>query len=306
MTKWTQGAEFGAGAFRLRLLLGVYRLLGARLLKAAILPIVLVAFIVRKNARRASYGYFARLHAFSGRAELRPSLLNSFRHLYSFAASMVDKLMAWQGDVTEGDVEQCSKEAVRRILGNLDAGRGVFVLCSHLGNTDLLRAFASGREKKMVLNVFVETSRSREFNAFLAIMNPDAALNLLPVSEIGIETAVIVKAKLDGGEMVAMAADREAALNEKSGAPLDFLGAKALFPKGAFRFLKLMECDFCFAFICWNGKGGFDMHADFFEAAAAQRPDEVMAAFVRRLEGLALQYPYQWYNFYDFWLASLT
>jgi predicted LPLAT superfamily acyltransferase len=160
---------------------------------------------------------------------------------------------------------------------------------------------ASGREKKIALNVFVETTRSREFNAFLARMNPDAALNLLPVSEIGVETAVLVKAKLDAGEMAAMAADREAALNEKSGAPLDFLGGRALFPRGAFRFLKLMECDFCFAFICRNGRGGFDLHADFFEAAAARRPEEVMAAFVRRLEGLVLRYPHQWYNFYDFW-----
>jgi predicted LPLAT superfamily acyltransferase len=306
MAKWTQDAEFGTGAFRLRLLFGVYRLLGAGFLKAAILPIVLAALVFRKNARRASHGYFARLHAFSGRPELRPTLMNSFRHLYSFAASLVDKLGAWTGNAAGRGVEQCSKEAVRRIFENLEAGKGVFALCSHLGNTDLLRAMASDREKKIALNVFVETSRSREFNAFIARMNPDAALNILPVTEIGIETASLVKAKLEGGEMAAMAADREAALNEKSGAPLDFLGGRALFPKGAFRFLRLMECDFCFTFICRNKKGGYDMHTDFFEAAAAQKPGEVMAAFVRRLEGLVLQYPYQWYNFYDFWLASLT
>jgi predicted LPLAT superfamily acyltransferase len=304
MAKWTQDAEFGAGALRLRLLLGVYRLLGARFLKAAILPIVLVAFVFRKNARRASRGYFARLHAFSGRAELRPSLLNSFRHLYSFAASLVDKLGAWTGGVIDGDIEQCNEDAVQRVLGSLGAGRGVFALCSHLGNMDLLRAMASDSQKKIVLSVFVEAARSREFNAFIAKINPGAALNLLPVDEIGVETAALVKAKLDGGEMVAMTADREAALNKKGGAPIEFLGGRAFFPKGAFRFLKLMECDFCFAFIFRNGKGGYDMHADFFEAAAARRPDEVMAAFVRRLEGLALRYPYQWYNFYDFWRES--
>lgn len=306
MAKWTQDTEFGAGSLRLRILFGIYRLLGAKFLTAAILPIVLAAFLFRKSARSASLGYFARLYAFSGRPELKPSLLNSFRHMYSFAASIIDKVGAWAGDITERDVEYCKKEAQQRIFENLRAGKGVFTLCSHLGNIELLRAMASSREEKIVVNAFVETARSKELNAFIARMNPNAALNLLPVKEIGIETASLIKAKLEGGELVVMAADREAALNEKSGASLNFIGASALFPKGAFRFLKLMECDFCFAFICRNGKGGYDVHTDFFEAALAQKPDEVMRDFVLRLEELVLQYPYQWYNFYDFWQEDQT
>jgi predicted LPLAT superfamily acyltransferase len=304
MAKWMQDAEFGVGSFRLRLLLRIYCFLGANFLKAAILPIVFAAFLFRKNARSASLGYFARLYAFSRRPDLKPSLQNSFRHLYSFAASLVDKIGAWTGDITERDVEYCNKEAQRRIFENLRVGKGIFALCSHLGNMELLRAMASSREEKIVVNVFVEKAQSKEFNAFIARINPDANLNLLPVNEIGIETASLVKAKLEGGEIVVMAADREATLNEKSGTSLGFLGAKALFPKGAFRFLKLMECDFCFVFTCRNGKGGYDMHTDFFEAAEARKPEEVMRAFVHRLEELVLRYPYQWYNFYDFWQDS--
>jgi predicted LPLAT superfamily acyltransferase len=98
-----------------------------------------------------------------------------------------------------------------------------------------------------------------------------------------------------------MAADREAALNERSGAHLPFLGGTALFPKGAFRFLKLMECDFCFLFICQNNNGKYDVHIDFFDAERAKRPEEAMKTFADRLEELVLQYPYQWYNFFKFW-----
>jgi len=301
MAKWTQDTEFGAGGLRLRLLLWVYRLLGPGVLKAVIFPIVLAAFVLRKSARSASLGYFARLHAFSGRRDLRPTLLNAFRHMYSFAASMVDKMGAWTGDITEKNVVFRDSGAERRVFGNLDTGRGIFAVCSHLGNMELLRAMAASREKKIVVNLFVETARSREFNAFIAKMNPDAALNLLPVDGIGIETASLVKAKLEGGEIVVMAADREAVENKRSGAALSFLGADAIFPRGVFRFLRALECDFCFVFICRGGRGGYEAHIDFFEAPAARKPDEAMEAFVRRLEALALRYPYQWYNFYDFW-----
>jgi predicted LPLAT superfamily acyltransferase len=164
-----------------------------------------------------------------------------------------------------------------------------------------MRAMATSREEKIKLNVFVETARTREFNAFIARINPDAAANLFPVKDIGIETAFLIKTKLESGEVAVMAADREPDINGKSGAPISFLGKAAFFPKSVFRFLKLMECDFCFLFICRNKAGKYDVRIDFFDAEKARKPDEVMSAFVMRLQELTLQYPHQWYNFYDFW-----
>jgi predicted LPLAT superfamily acyltransferase len=298
---WAKAKEFGAGQFRLRFLFGVYCLFGRKALKIAVFPIALAALIFRKSAQDASLDYFEKLNSFTERPEHRPTALNALRHIYSFAASLVDKLGAWTGSITESDVEYKNELAVARFFENLRMGKGVFILCSHLGNIELLRAMATSRPEALKVNAFIETAQTQEFNDFIAQVNPDAAINLFPVQDIGIETAFLIKTKLEGGEVVVMAADREPGMNERSGAPLPFLGGTALFPKGAFRFLKLMECDFCFLFICQNSKGKYDVHVDFFDAERARMPEEAMKAFAARLEKLLLQYPYQWYNFFKFW-----
>jgi predicted LPLAT superfamily acyltransferase len=298
---WAKAKEFGAGQFRLRFLLGVYRLFGRKALKVAVFPIAFAALVFRKSALDASLDYFEKLHACTEWPEHRPTALNALRHIYSFAASLVDKLGAWSGSITEPDVEYKDEHAVARFFENLRMGRGVFILCSHLGNIELLRAMALGRAEALKVNAFFETAQTQEFSGFIAQVNPDAALNLFSIQDIGIETASLIKTKLEGGEVVVMAADREPALNERSGSLLPFLGGMAFFPKGAFRFLKLMECDFCFLFICQNNSGKYDVHIDFFDAERARAPEEVMKAFAGRIEELVLQYPYQWYNFYKFW-----
>ncbi|MCL1892770.1 MAG: hypothetical protein FWG02_00860 [Holophagaceae bacterium] len=301
MAKWAQYKEFGAGAFRLYLLLGIYRFFGKRVLKVLIFPIVFTAFIFMKNARRASWDYFARLYSFSNNPELKPSFIKTFRHLYSFAISLIDKIGAWIGDITETEVVYKDEQAVNRFFESLKARKGVFILCSHLGNIELLRAMATSRKEKIVVNGFIEAERTQDFNAFIAKMNPDSALNLIPIKDIGIDTASHIKTKLEEGEVVVMAADREPSMNEKGSALLPFLGGSAFFPKGAFRFLKVMKCDFCFVFICRNETGKYDVHVDYHSAEMARNPDEVMKKFVVYLEKLVLKYPYQWYNFYTFW-----
>ena len=301
MAKWTQDKEFGTGNFRLYLLLRVYRFFGRNILKVLIFPIVLTAFVFMKNARRASFEYFERLYAFSEIPELKPSCAKTFRHFYSFATALVDKIGAWIGDITETEVEYKDEPAADLFFESLKAGKGVFILCSHLGNIELLRAMAAKRKEKIVVNGFIEAERTQEFNAFIARMNPDAVLNLIPIKDIGIETASLIKTKLEEGEVVVMAADRESAMNEKSSALLPFLGGKAFFPKGAFRFLKVMKCDFCFVFICQNETGKYDVHIDYHDAEKARNPDEVMKKYVLCLEHFVLKYPYQWYNFYNFW-----
>lgn len=68
-------------------------------------------------------------------------------------------------------------------------------------------------------------------------MAPQAGIHLMPVTDIGPETAILIKEKLDRGEWVAIVGDRIAVTPQRGGSWRviwsAFMGQPAPFPQGA-------------------------------------------------------------------------
>ena len=81
--------------------------------------------------------------------------------------------------------------------------------------------------------------------------------------------------------------------------PVDFLGAKALFPLGPF--VVAQKCRVPVVFFYAMRERGRRYRFVFVESEAAQRVEDLQEQYVRSLEGMVRRYPHQWFNFYDFW-----
>ncbi|GHU01336.1 hypothetical protein FACS1894186_3850 [Alphaproteobacteria bacterium] len=271
-------AEFSTRG--LRFMAALYRLCGRRALKVAALPVVAVAYLRMGEARRASAAYFRQSGA-------RP---RTFAHIRAFADSLVDKLAAWHGDIGP-DLLDFRDPDVGRFAAHLGSGRGAFVLCSHLGNIDILRALAGSRTR---CNAFMDTALTEGFNRFVSDLNPNANLGLYSTRNLDLGVVLALKERLEAGELAVMAADRVSA--GKAAERLPFLGKPAPFPTGAFRFAKALGAPVAFLAVVPEG-GRFAVHGRFFEAA----PADMAAQYVAWLEGLVRAHPLQWFNFHDFW-----
>jgi predicted LPLAT superfamily acyltransferase len=110
-----------------------------------------------------------------------------------------------------------------------------------------------------------------------------------------VETAVEMKDAIGRGELVIMAGDRVSA-GSKAILRHRFLGRDCVWPKGVYRFAKLMESP-VFAVTCvrtgWNR---YEVH---FSALGKSEP-VMLDGFVSFLERETVAYPEQWYQFYDF------
>ena len=124
-------------------------------------------------------------------------------------------------------------------------------------------------------------------------------LQLHAVEDIGVETAVAMKEAIGRGELVIMAGDRVSA-GSKATLPHRFLGRGCVWPKGVYRFAKLMDAP-VFAVTCvrtgWNR---YEAHF----AALEQTESAMLDGFVSFLERETLDYPDQWYQFYDFFSVT--
>ncbi len=300
---WSIVKERG-GIFGLTFMLWAYRVAGRGLFSLLLYPVMAYFWLTGHQARRASNDYLQRLRSYALTiGETLPAGLNSFRHFLCFGHSILDKIAAWNGDITLNDVDFPSADLYREVVAS---GQGIVVIGSHLGNLELCRALGD-EAGDVQINAIVFTQHAQQFNQLLKSVNPRANVNLIQVSEIGPDTAIMLKQKIDQGEWVVIVADRTPLHTKKSVVEADFLGHKAAFPQGPFVLASLMKCPVYLMFGL-NEKSGLKIYFEFLsEPLVLPRANRVEALcpivqnFADRLASHCMNAPLDWFNFFDFW-----
>ena len=119
------------------------------------------------------------------------------------------------------------------------------LLASHLGDVEACRALAQIEGSKTI-NALVFSDNAQRFKQIMQEMAPQAGLNLMPVTDIGPDTAIALKEKLDRGEWVAIVGDRIAVTPQRGGEWRviwsEFIGKPAPFPQGPFILASILRC----------------------------------------------------------------
>ncbi|HCT2506157.1 TPA: glycosyltransferase family 2 protein, partial [Aeromonas dhakensis] len=238
-THWSRTPERGS-LLGMQIMLASYRLLGRRGFSLLLYPVIGYFWLTGRAQREASRAYLARLETFANAqgVVLPAEPRSSFRHFLRFGEAALDKLAGWRGDITEQEVELVGAEHYQAAI---NSGKGVLLLGSHLGDLELCRALGS-RKQGLRINALVFTRHAARFNALLKQINPDSHLNLIQVQELGADTAILLKEKLEQGEWVVIVGDRTSVTREKRVIWADFLGAPAPFPLGPFVLSSVLGC----------------------------------------------------------------
>ncbi len=300
---WASMSERGL-YWGLRFCAEAYRRLGRRGCLAIMAPIVLYFFATGRDQRRASAAFLARAFA-AGGAPRRPSLLDGFRHFHSFSARALDTFITWVSGRPPGGM-------IRADGGILDVAtadpRGALFIVSHLGNAELIRAQLDP-EVRDRLTVLVHTRHAEHYNRVLCEFRPEAAVNTLQVTEVGPETAIMLKEQVDRGRWVVIAGDRTPVGGGQRVSRVPFLGSEASFSQGPYILAALLDCPVYLLFCLRDGKDHRLYAEKFADRIVLPRRDREGALqdwaerYARRLEHHALKAPLQWYNFFDFWAA---
>lgn len=300
---WSIVKERG-GIFGLTLMLWAYRVAGRGLFSLLFYPVMTYFWLTGHQARRASNDYLQRIQKYAlNMGHPLPAGLNSFKHFLSFGQSILDKTAAWNGDITLNDVDFPSMELYREVVA---AGQGIVVVGSHLGNLELCRALGD-HGGDVTVNSIVFNQHAEQFNRLLKSINPRVNVNLIQVTDMGPDTAIMLKQKIDDGEWVVIVADRTPLQMKKSAVKVDFLGEMAGFPQGPFVLASLMKCPIYLMFGL-NEMDGVKIHFEFLSepltlprVGRAEHLCSIVQVYADRLAYHCLNAPLDWFNFFDFW-----
>ncbi|MCR8960853.1 acyl-CoA synthetase [Variovorax sp. CCNWLW225] len=248
----------------------------------------------------------------------RAGWIDGYRLLHAFASTVLDRVYFLRGRMDLFDV---------KVKGNMPLetealqGRGAFLLGAHVGSFEALGACKhhSQHKQELRLAMLMYPDNAQRITAILnAISLPEARPHVIALGRP--HSMLALRDWLDHGGLGGMLADRTLPGSEDQPAQqrgnnivLPFLGQPASFNDGPFRLAALLRRKVFFMAGLYGGGARydvqFDLLADFSERASdpAERERRIRAAveaYVAHLEALCRAYPYNWFNFHDFWLED--
>lgn len=311
------------GLLGFELLYGVYRLAGRRGFNALLSVVMTFYWLTGTQARRAAQAFLARVRDIQVLSGTPSQSVGSFQLFHRFGSSILDRLLAWRGELTLGKEVRFADEETRRVLSPSAPGeRGKLILVSHLGVAEVCRAIAL-QDRHQIVHVLMFEAHAQQFKAMMNKWAPASQCSIIAVEGLGPDTLEQLSAAVERGEWVAIAADRipvaqAGESSETTTVTVPFMGKPARFPIGPYVLAQLLNVPVVSLFAVRVGSE-IRIHAQCFAEKIArltglrgqsrretrQRHYYAWAQrYACELEKMALRYPDNWFNFYDFWASD--
>ena len=287
--QWYQIKEQAAGATRLIIIWNIYKIFGKKFVKFLVLFITFFAFLGAKEPRKYSKKYLKVIG-------LKPNLLNQFKHFFAFSETLLDKMEVFAGKFNPQNIFFDNENDKNLFIKDLQ--KGVFIIGSHLGNIEMMRAFLLTNICKD-LNIFLSAEQCKIFNNFIKQIEIKSPVEIYPVENITVNTSIEIKEKISKGEVVVMAGDRIS--KNSTNNTVSFLGQKIQIPSGTFKFAYLMESPRYFICVL-KEEEKYRVYLKKFQSQGSKQEilDSMQKEYLNFLEKLVQKYPLQFFHFYDF------
>lgn len=223
-----------------------------------------------------------------------------FKHLLYFGSTLLDRvyLTANRPDVLS--VEVVNTEIVSRFVKEK---KGCLLLGSHLGSFDLLR-FLAKQHNDVSLKIVIDREPSQYLNN--RIYSEDPAIQSAFINANDADSVFKIQQALQQGDVVGMLGDR--VINQQRSLSVEFLKTPTQFPTGPLLLAGLANVPVILFFGIYLGGNRYKIIFELFEENFSltrehrqERMDAYVRKYVERLEYYARAYPYNWFNFYEYW-----
>ena len=136
-------------------------------------------------------------------------------------------------------------------------------------------------------------------------------VNLIEVTEMGPDLAIMLQEKISQGEYVVIAGDRTSTTVAGRVIYNDFLGEQAPFSQGPFILAGILQCPVLMMFCLKAHSSSKHSYELIFEQLSPGiqwsrktrqlELNKLVKIYAETLEKYCARYPLQWFNFFDFW-----
>ena len=311
---WSEEKEVISSNKPLKYLLHLLKYFPRFFVHSIIFPVGFFYYIFSKHTRIVCSIYQKQLQEYTDYQI--PKRISSYKQIVSFCLCVLEKMEGWLGKFYYKELNTFDDD-LKTLQDQLEEGKGAILLGSHLGNIELMRSLSTfgenGVSKNYSIITIMELKATSQFNQTLKEINPNVNFQVISPSDFGPETIIQLEEQIANGGLVVIAGDRTSPNARNRNLKKMFLGKEASFPYGTFLIPALLKSPVYYVFGMRTRsatlKSVYNLYVEksavSFEnvhrAEREKRIDELCQEFVLKLEKYCKMYPYQWYNFFNFW-----
>lgn len=289
--RWS--GQTGGTTWMQQALVVIFKYVDIRVIYAIMSFWLLWYVIVRPSATKAVY----RFHRIRRNRSVPQACVDTYLSYFNFGQAIMDRFAVYSGYRFNVEVPDMDAFATLK-----DGDDGFYVLFTHLGNSEMAGYCLATPNKRMNILMYMGDTQTVMQNRTDSMAKNN--LRIIPMVEENMSHIFTINEALDNGEIVAMAVDR---MVQSKSTNCMFMGSKAPFPIGPFRICNAIKKPILMVFVFKTNWNSYQVQVCPIENKFAGTKNEQVQSLVQAcastIEQMALQYPYQWFNFYDFWAA---
>ena len=280
--------------------------------KGTVLGFKIVIFFTRKLGVCAAYGllFFVALYYFffAGKGtrsiyyyfrkrlkyNVPKSIFGIYKSYFTFGKTIIDKAAISSGLKSQFTYE-C--DGVENIINLLDKKQGGIMISAHVGNFEIAEFFFEEIDTRSQISLVTTDAEHKNIKEYMEKVTMRSNIKFILVQEDMSHIFEINKA-LTNAELVCFTGDRY--MKDSKVMAETLLGKEANFPAGPFLLASRLNVPVLFVYVMKETNKHYHLYAR--QAEVKNRDAQgLLKKYTESVESMLKKYPYQWFNYFDFW-----
>lgn len=264
-------------------------------IRSAYSVLVLVAFyyfIAYPVSFRAMFYYFRNRQQFS----FFKAFFAVYRSYFVFGQTLIDKVAISAGLRNKFTFDFDGIDILKQLLSEK---RGGILISAHIGNFEIAEKFFAEIDLESQIHIVTVDSERSVIKEYLESLNKDKPnVSFIYIKE-DLSHIFEINDALSKNHLICFTGDRYFEHTKTMKAPL--LGKEALFPAGTFLIASRLKAPIAFVYVMKESNLHYHLYTRRAPEIKHRDAQAVLQAYTQSVEMMLKRYPYQWFNYYDFW-----
>ena len=282
-------SQYRGSPLGVKFVITLYNAFGYRAAKGVVFIVALFYTLLSQKKRTEMKSYYEAIG-------VSPSLKTYFHHVYAFSLNIFDRFISKEGmQESTIKVERVNLQAFEALQKT-----GGMLIFSHHGNW--AQSFKIFQTYDIKLNIIGDEAINQNLQELESAADDNKRINIISLKN-GMQAMLDIARALQNSEIVIIMVDRVKEANKT--VEVDFLGRSTLLHSGGFEIAHMRNAPILGCDIVRSGDQQIRVKfSDIITSTKEKKTDiiqDLAQQYAHFLDKAVREYPWQWFNFFDFW-----